>query len=228
MTQEPTLQVPTSTTTTRQENQSTVKQSAAAQTTVGQAVQQENIDERTINQFQNSLSSQQRLKELEAEVQHYESLVRELKKQMSISGTGFSTTYETFQLIDPSFSMGKPVSISGSKNLEKDGNLEQFQIEITRCQQIISERRTQIRQIINIQTQTEINSTQNTQQQVSVGIVDRDERSERQKLIDEIAELENQLVYLKNKLSFSQNANEMNFTQEHVLSSVHVDVDNIC
>ena len=228
MTQEPTLQVPTSTTTTRQENQSTVKQSAAAQTTVGQAVQQENIDERTINQFQNSLSSQQRLKELEAEVQHYESLVRELKKQMSISGTGFSTRYETFQLIDPSFSMGKPVSISGSKNLEKDGNLEQFQIEITRCQQIISERRTQIRQIINIQTQTEINSTQNTQQQVSVGIVDRDERSERQKLIDEIAELENQLVYLKNKLSFSQNANEMNFTQEHVLSSVHVDVDNIC
>ena len=228
MTQEPTLQVPTSTTTTRQENQSTVKQSAAAQTTVGQAVQQENIDERTINQFQNSLSSQQRLKELEAEVQHYESLVRELKKQMSISGTGFSTRYETFQLIDPSFSMGKPVSIFGSKNLEKDGNLEQFQIEITRCQQIISERRTQIRQIINIQTQTEINSTQNTQQQVSVGIVDRDERSERQKLIDEIAELENQLVYLKNKLSFSQNANEMNFTQEHVLSSVHVDVDNIC
>ena len=228
MTQEPTLQVPTSTTTTRQENQSTVKQSAAAQTTVGQAVQQENIDERTINQFQNSLSSQQRLKELEAEVQHYESLVRELKKQMSISGTGFSTTYETFQLIDPSFSMGKPVSISGSKNLEKDGNLEQFQIEITRCQQIISERRTQIRQIINIQTQTEINSTQNTQQQLSVGIVDRDERSERQKLIDEIAELENQLVYLKNKLSFSQNANEMNFTQEHVLSSVHVDVDDIC
>ena len=96
MTQEPTLQVPTSTTTTRQENQSTVKQSAAAQTTVGQAVQQENIDERTINQFQNSLSSQQRLKELEAEVQHYESLVRELKKQMSISGTGFSTRYETF------------------------------------------------------------------------------------------------------------------------------------
>ena len=124
--------------------------------------------------------------------------------------------------------MGKPVSISGSKNLEKDGNLEQFQIEITRCQQIISERRTQIRQIINIQTQTEINSTQNTQQQVSVGIVDRDERSERQKLIDEIAELENQLVYLKNKLSFSQNANEMNFTQEHVLSSVHVNVDDIC
>ena len=228
MTQEPTLQVPTSTTTTRQENQSTVKQSAAAQTTVGQAVQQENIDERTINQFQNSLSSQQRLKELEAEVQHYESLVRELKKQMSISGTGFTRRYETFQLIDPSFSMGKPVSISGSKNLEKDGNLEQFQIEITRCQQIISERRTQIRQIINIQTQTEINSTQNTQQQVSVGIVDRDERSERQKLIDEIAELENQLVYLKNKLSFSQNANEMNFTQEHVLSSVHVNVDDIC
>ena len=228
MTQEPTLQVPTSTTTTRQENQSTVKQSAAAQTTVGQAVQQENIDERTINQFQNSLSSQQRLKELEAEVQHYESLVRELKKQMSISGTGFSTTYETFQLIDPSFSMGKPVSISGSKNLEKDGNLEQFQIEITRCQQIISERRTQIRQIINIQTETEINSTQNTQQQVSVGIVDRDERSERQKLIDEIAELENQLVYLKNKLSFSQNANEMNFTQELVLSKLYVDVDDIC
>ena len=227
MTQEPTLQVPTSTTTTRQENQSTVKQSAAAQTTVGQAVQQENIDERNINQFQNSLSSQQRLKELEAEVQHYESLVRELKKQMSISGTGFSTRYETFKLVDPSFLMGKPVSISGSKNLEKDGNLEQFQIEITRCQQIISERRTQIRQIINIQTETEINSTQNTQQ-LSVGIVDWDERSERQKLIDEIAELENQLVYLKNKLSFSQNANEMNFTQEHVLSSVHVDVDDIC
>ena len=106
--------------------------------------------------------------------------------------------------------------------------MEQFQVEITRCQQIISERRTQIRQIINIQTETEINSTQNTQQQVSVGIVDRDERSERQKLIDEIAELENQLVYLKNKLSFSQNANEMNFTQEHVLSSVHDDVDDIC
>ena len=124
--------------------------------------------------------------------------------------------------------MGKPVSISGSKNLEKDGNLEQFQIEITRCQQIISERRTQIRQIINIQTETEINSTQNTQQQVSVGIVDRDERSERQKLIDEIAELENQLVYLKNKLSFSQNANEMNFTQELVLSKLYVDVDDIC
>ena len=122
--------------------------------------------------------------------------------------------------------MGKPVSISGSKNLEKDGNLEQFQIEITRCQQIISERRTQIRQIINIQTQTEINSTQNTTQQKI--IVDRDERSERQKLIDEIAELENQLVYLKNKLSFSQNANEMNFTQEHVLSSVHDDVGDIC
>ena len=100
--------------------------------------------------------------------------------------------------------------------------MEQFQIEITRCQQIISERRTQIRQIINIQTQTEINSTQNTTQQKI--IVDRDERSERQKLIDEIAELENQLVYLKNKLSFSQNANEMNFTQEHVLSKVHVDV----
>ena len=95
--------------------------------------------------------------------------------------------------------------------------MEQFQTEITRCQQIISERRIQIRQIINIQTEKEINSTENFQSATQNNqrlIVDRDERSERQKLIDEIAELEDQLVYLKNKLSFSQNASEMNFTQE--------------
>ena len=95
--------------------------------------------------------------------------------------------------------------------------MEQFQTEITRCQQIISERRIQIRQIINIQTEKEINSSKNFQsasQNNQQLIVDRDERSERQKLIDEIAELEDQLVYLKNKLSFSQNASEMDFTQE--------------
>ena len=83
MTQEPTLQVPISTS-TRQVNQET-----AEQATVVQSAVQESKDERNINQFQNSLTSQQRLKELEAEVQHYESLVRELKKQMSISGTIF-------------------------------------------------------------------------------------------------------------------------------------------
>lgn len=101
--------------------------------------------------------------------------------------------------------------------------MEQFQIEITRCQQIISERRIQIRQIINIQTEKEINSSENFQSSVQNNqqlIVDRDERSERQKLIDEIAELEDQLVYLKNKLSFSQNASEMNFTQGHLLSKL--------
>ena len=101
--------------------------------------------------------------------------------------------------------------------------MEQFQIEITRCQQIISERRIQIRQIINIQTEKEINSAENFQSSVQNNqqlIVDRDERSERQKLIDEIAELEDQLVYLKNKLSFSQNASEMNFTQGHLLSKL--------
>ena len=101
--------------------------------------------------------------------------------------------------------------------------MEQFQIEITRCQQIISERRIQIRQIINIQTEKEINSAENFQSSVQINqqlIVDRDERSERQKLIDEIAELEDQLVYLKNKLSFSQNASEMNFTQGHLLSKL--------
>ena len=101
--------------------------------------------------------------------------------------------------------------------------MEQFQIEITRCQQIISERRIQIRQIINIQTEKEINSSENFQSSVQNNqqlIVNRDERSERQKLIDEIAELEDQLVYLKNKLSFSQNASEMNFTQGHLLSKL--------
>jgi len=80
MTQEPTLKVPTSTSSARQVNQATVVQ---------QAVVQENQDDTNIHQFQNSLKSQQRLKELEAEVQHYESLVRELKKQMSISGMIF-------------------------------------------------------------------------------------------------------------------------------------------
>ena len=81
MTQEPTLQVPMS---TRQVNQET-----AEQATVVQSAVQESKDERNINQFQNSLTSQQKLKELEAEIQHYESLVRELKKQMSISGMIF-------------------------------------------------------------------------------------------------------------------------------------------
>ena len=98
--------------------------------------------------------------------------------------------------------------------------MEQFRTEITCCQKIISERRTQIRQIINIQTQREINTTENFQTVVQNNqqlIIDRDERLERQKLIDEITELENQLVYLKNKLSFSQNASEMNYTQEYLL-----------
>ena len=111
----------------------------------------------------------------------------------------------------------------------EDGNLEQFQTEITRCQQIISERRIQIRQIINIQTEKEINSTENFQSAVQNNqqlIVDRDERSERQKLIDEIAELEDQLVYLKNKLSFSQNASEMNFTQGRLLSKLPFSIKN--
>ena len=84
MTQEPTLQVPMS---TRQVNQET-----AEQATVVQSAVQESKDERNINQFQNSLTSQQKLKELEAEIQHYESLVRELKKQMSISGMIFQTS----------------------------------------------------------------------------------------------------------------------------------------
>lgn len=83
MTQEPTLKVPTSTSSVRQVNQATVVQ---------QAVVQESQDDKNIHQFQNSLKSQQRLKELEAEVQHYESLVRELKKQMSISGMMFHVT----------------------------------------------------------------------------------------------------------------------------------------
>ena len=83
MTQEPTLKVPTSTSSVRQVNQATVVQ---------QAVVQESQDDKNIHQFQNSLKSQQRLKELEAEVQHYESLVRELKKQMSISGMIFHVT----------------------------------------------------------------------------------------------------------------------------------------
>lgn len=80
MTQEPTLKVPTSTSSAQQVNQATVVQQAAVQ---------ENKDDANIHQFQNSLKSQQRLKELEAEVQHYESLVRELKKQMTISGMIF-------------------------------------------------------------------------------------------------------------------------------------------
>ena len=83
MTQEPTLKVPTSTSSVRQVNQATVLQQAAVK---------ESQDDTDIHQFQNSLKSQQRLKELEAEVQHYESLVRELKKQMSISGTIFHVT----------------------------------------------------------------------------------------------------------------------------------------
>ena len=82
MTQEPILQLPKSKGVTRQADRAVSLQKAV--------VQDKNLDENHIYQFQNSLKSQQRLKELEAEVQHNESLVRELKKQMSISGMIFA------------------------------------------------------------------------------------------------------------------------------------------